>query len=291
MSRILLTGATGYLGSHLARAFTGSGHEVVILKRSTSRMDRIADIASRVRFIDVDIEGVQAPFEYWGHFDSVVHTATCYGRNDESPLEVFKANTQLPLELLEAAALFNTNTFFNTDTILDENLNAYSLSKKQFRQWGKSYADSGKIRFVNIRLEHIFGPDDDPSKFTTWIIRQCLANVPIISLTKGEQKRDFIYINDVVSAYLLLLKKVVNEKKWLEIGLGSGQPVMIKEFVEAVHEITHSHSKLNFGALPYRQNEIMESAADVSFMQKAGWKIKWDLLSGLKKSAERELKK
>jgi nucleoside-diphosphate-sugar epimerase len=291
MARILLTGATGYLGSHLAHAYTDSGHEVAVFKRSTSQMDRIATIANKLKVFDLDSDGVLAPFEALGHIDAVVHTATCYGRNNESPLEVFKANTQFPLELLEAAVFFKSDSFFNTDTILSEDVNAYALSKKQFSQWGKSYAETGKIRFVNIRLEHIFGPGDDPSKFTTWVIRQCLANVPVIPLTRGEQKRDFIYINDVVSAYLLLLEKVADESKWLEIGLGSGQPVTIKELVEEIHTITHSSSKLDFGALPYRMNEVMASAAEMSFMQTAGWKTEWDLRSGLRETVNRELNK
>lgn len=289
MSRILLTGATGYLGSHLAHAFVESGHEVAILKRSTSNMVRIDDIATQLDVFDADIDGVRVPFETLGHIDVVVHTAASYGRRGESPLEVFRTNIQFSLELLENAACFKVDSFYNTDTTLTEELNVYALSKRQFSQWGKNYAEDGKIQFVNIRLEHFFGPDDDPSKFTTWIIRQCLANVPTISLTRGEQERDFIYIDDVVSAYLLLLEKVAGEKKWLDIGLGSGRPLTIKDFVMAVHEITHSKSRLEFGALPYRKNENMQSTSDVSFLHKIGWKIDCDLISGLKKSVHGEL--
>ena len=138
---------------------------------------------------------------------AVVHTATCYGRNRETPLEVFEANLKFPLDLLEKAALFSTDTFFNTDTILYKYLNGYSLSKHQFVEWGKQYADEHKIKFCNIKLEHMYGPGDDDSKFTTYVINSCLNNVPEVKLTLGEQERDFIYIDDVVSAYQLLLKK------------------------------------------------------------------------------------
>ena len=291
MSNILLTGATGYLGSHLSHALLASGHEVAILKRSNSNMDRISDIVSQLDVYDIDIDGLQAPFEASKHINVVVHTATCYGRNDETQLKVFKANTQFPHELLEIATFFKTETFLNTTTILNEHMNAYALSKNQFSQWGKRYADLGKIQFINIRLDHFFGPGDDASKFTTWIIRQCLANVPKISLTKGEQERDFIYINDIVSAYLLLIEKNIPQKKWLEIGIGSGKPIKIKEFVKAVHQITHSASDLAFGMLPYRNNEVMKYTMDVSFMRDIGWEIKCDLISGLKKTVAKELNK
>ncbi len=291
MLRILLTGASGYLGSHLAHAFLNSGHEVAILKRSTSCMNRIADITNQIITFDVDIDTVRAPFENLGHIDAIVHTATCYGRNNENPVDIFKTNTLFPLELLEAAAFFKTKTFFNTDTVLHEHLNAYALSKKQFRLWGKNYADSGKIKFVNIRLEHFFGPGDDSSKFTTWVIQQCLANVPSIPLTMGEQKRDFIYIDDVVSAYLLLLEKIDTENEWLDIRLNTGHPLTIKEFVKAVHEATHSTSKLDFGALPYRKNEIRQSTKNPYFIEESGWRIKWDLASGLRESIRKEFNK
>ncbi len=291
MPQILLTGATGYLGSHLARTFLENGYSVAVLKRSTSKTSRLDDISSQFDFFDTDIDGVRAPFESLGYIDAVVHTSTCYGRNNESPLEIFRANTQFPLELLAAANSFKVGTFFNSDTTLSNCNIPYVFSKKQFRQWGKHIADIGTINFVNIRLEHFYGPGDDASKFTTWVIRQCLASVASIPLTNGEQERDFIYIDDVVSAYLLLLKQASGIKQWLDIDLGSGQKITIRDFVEMVHELTHSKSTLNFGALPYREGEYMESKSDISYMNEIGWKAEWDLLSGLRKSMEGELNK
>jgi nucleoside-diphosphate-sugar epimerase len=286
---VLLTGATGYLGSHLAHALVEAGVDVSILKRSTSNLGRLEDVRHRLVMFDIDVEGIEAPFKSGRHIDAVIHTATSYGRNGESEIEVFKTNTQFPLELLQTAALFNTDTFFNTDTILSEYLNAYALSKQQFSQWGRMFAEIAKINFVNIRLEHIYGPLDDPSKFTTWLIRQCLDGVPRIPLTKGEQTRDFIYIDDVVAAYLLMLEKLtLKDKSWIEIGLGSGAPVTIKRFAVAVKDLSKSNSKLDFGALPYRNNEIMSSAAETSTLKAMGWTPQWFLESGLAKVIEME---
>ncbi len=107
----------------------------------------------------------------------------------------------------------------------------------------------------------------------------------------GEQKRDFIYIDDVVSAYLLLLEKIDTENEWLDIRLNTGHPLTIKEFVKAVHEATHSTSKLDFGALPYRKNEIRQSTKNPYFIEESGWRIKWDLASGLRESIRKEFNK
>ncbi|GAB0058343.1 CDP-abequose synthase [Candidatus Magnetaquicoccaceae bacterium FCR-1] len=286
---VLLTGATGYLGSHLAHALVAGGVKVSILKRSTSCLTRLADIQHHLAMFDIDEKGIEAPFRSGGHIDAIIHAATSYGRNGENEFEVFKVNTQFPLDLLQTATCFNTETFFNTDTILHEYLNAYALSKQQFSQWGRIFAESTKIQFVNIRLEHIYGPGDDSSKFTTWMIRQCLNRASRIPLTKGEQMRDFIYIEDVVAAYMLMFKNLTGQKKvWQEVALGSGTPVKIRHFAETVKKLTNSDSELDFGAFPYRNNEIMSSSADISTLNAMGWASKWSLEAGLSKVIEME---
>jgi CDP-paratose synthetase len=288
MARILLTGATGFLGSHLAHAFLRNGHEVAILKRTGSDMNRIASIADQLMIFDLDAEGYDAPFRKSGPYDAVVHTATCYGRQGESSLEIFRANTLFPLELMEKAASYGTAFFINTDTFFNvkdfsyEYLSDYALSKKQFSQWGKAYSDRQKLRFINIILEHLYGPGDAQFKFCTWIIRQCLMNVQEIPLTKADQKRDFIFIDDAVSAYVVLIENLDHvENYFSEIGLGSGKPISIKSFVNIVHESAKSSSRLVVGAFPSRKNEIMYSKADTSFLKKLGWKPEWSVENGI----------
>ena len=287
--KILLTGATGFLGSYLLRAFIKNGFDVAILKRSFSNTDRIRTCLNKVKSYDIDIVPLEKPFEECGRFDCVVHTATNYGRRRETAVEVFKTNLDLPLRLIQTATFYNTATFFNTATILYQHLNYYALSKCQFEEWGRIFADQGKIKFVNIKLEHMYGPGDDPSKFTTHIVQSCLKNVPELALTHGEQKRDFIYIDDVVDAYLLLLKNYTErETKFLEYELGSGKAVSIREYVETTRLLTNSSTRLRFGALPYRDNEIMHSVADISMLMNIGWKPRHDLITGLKKTIEWE---
>lgn len=288
--KVLVTGATGYLGSHLVKAFLTNGYQIIILKRSFSDTARIADLMPQLSAYDLDKCDIKQPFQdSHSHIDAIIHTATSYGRKKESDTEIFEANTAFPLHLLETAVAFNTGIFFNTDTSLPRDLNAYALSKKQFAEWGKMFAEQKKIRFVNIVLEHFYGPGDADSKFTTWIVQSCLKNIDKIELTPGEQKRDFIYIDDVVDAYLKLLGNCGSiEDKFQEFDLGSGDAVSIREFVEMVHSIIGSKTVLNFGALPYREYEIMESKADISKLREIGWKPRYDLIAGLKKMIEGE---
>ena len=279
--KILLTGASGFLGSHLAKSFIESGYEVHALIRKTSNLRRLAAYEDKLKLHFIE-DGIEKAFSVNSPYKAVMHTATCYGRNNETEIEIFNANLKFPLELLEKSALFSTELFFNTDTILYKYLNSYALSKNQFVEWGKQFSNQKKIKFCNIKLEHMYGPGDDESKFTTYIINSCINNVPVIKLTPGEQKRDFIYIDDVVSAYHTLLKND-DIAAFEEFELGSGETVSIRQFVEEVHSITQSRSKLDFSAYSYRENEIMESKAEIKKLNKLGWQPKTKLETALKK--------
>lgn len=289
--RILLTGVTGYLGSHLAETLLASGYEVVALKRTSSSLRRIAHLLPKLAWHDLDAVEMNALFTQHGKFDAVIHTATCYGRNSESASQIAEANLAFPLKLLDAAAASGVDIFVNTGTVLDKFLNPYALSKEHFSEWGQYFARQKKIRFLNLKLEHFYGPGDDASKFVAHIVNSCLSNAPELKLTPGEQKRDFIYIDDVVAAYLLLLEK----QKFLadgfvEIEIGSGEAVTIREVVEMIHRLTASTTSLNFGAQPYRAGEAMLSQANTSTLQAFGWQCRHSLEAGLMKVIEQQRK-
>lgn len=285
--RILLTGATGYLGSHLAEAFLDAGHSVVALKRKTSSLRNLESILPRITVLDLDGLDLSSAFKDYGKIDAVIHTATSYGRNGESASQIADANLNFPLRLMSAAITAKVHVFMNTDTALDKFLNEYSLSKTQFVEWGQHFARQRKIRFLNLRLEHFYGAGDDDTKFTTHVIKSCLINKPELKFTLGEQKRDFIYINDVVTAYLLLLEKQESLSDWfMEFDVGSGEAVTIRHFVELVHRLTASSSNLNFGVYPYREGEVMISRADVKPLRELGWNCLHTLEQGLKLAIE-----
>jgi CDP-paratose synthetase len=285
---VLVTGATGFLGSHLVKSLLKKDYQVIILKRSFSNTWRINDVLSQLICFDIDVCEIDQPFKEAEKIDAIIHTATCYGRHNDSISDVFTANTVFPVKLLETAASFKVNTFINTDTFYNKGivpykgLPNYSLSKYQFTEWGKLFASLDKIKFCNIRLEQIFGSLDDDTKFVTYLIKNCLSNIDTLNLTAGEQERDFIYVDDVVSAYLFLLEQLNQiPKKYAEYELGCGQSIPLREFVKTVHNLTHSRTQLNFGVLPYRDNEIMHSQANIEPLNKLGWFTQWKLQDAL----------
>jgi len=189
----------------------------------------------------------------------------------------------MPITLLDAAASNNVKCFINTGTMLDKRVSHYSLSKSHFDDWMLHYSD--RIKCINILLEHFYGPNDDPTKFVSFVINKLKQNHEKIDLTKGEQERDFVYIDDVVNAFLIVIKAVDSFNGMTTLELGSGEPIKIRDFVTlAKHLAKNEVTKLNFGAIPYRDNEVMQSRADIAKLRALGWVNKTDLVAGLKKT-------
>ena len=288
--RILITGGSGFLGSALARHFLGLGCSVALLLRPDS-------LLSRFKGCDIDAfligrcsnDGEITRFIQDVQPQIIVHTACAYGRKDERLIDVVDTNLRLGLLLLEATrSIHHPVTFINTGTVLEPTVSDYALSKHQLVAWAKRFAaaSNGQLQFINVLLQHMYGSGDDLSKFTTHVLKTCLENKPALDLTLGEQRRDFVYIADVVSAYATLVQQRETLKAVQDIEVGSGEAPSVREFVETVHQLTHSVTKLNFGAIQYRADEAMLCKADTSKLNEMGWIPKYSLVSGLKETIE-----
>ena len=291
MTSILLTGATGFLGSHLlATILNETKYDVVVLKRSFSRTVRINKLmnSNRVKVYDIDFIKINSVFNE-NNIEIIIHCATNYGRDNSDIPTIVESNLMLPLELLHLSIKYNVKCFINTDTIIDKNISHYSLSKSQFVDWLLIY--SNKIKCINLRLEHFYGANDNDTKFTTMIFKALINNNKEINLTNGEQKRHFVYIDDVVSAFLCVIKNIYKiEGNYNYFDIGNRESVRIKDFILYVREIVGNNvTNLNFGAIPYRKNEIMDIPIDIDNLIKLGWSPKVELLQGIKLTISKEL--
>lgn len=284
--KILLTGATGFLGSHLLESFITQGFDVAVLKRSTSDDWRIIHLLNEVKIFNIDKITLKEVFNDFKP-DIIVHTACNYGRNNEALIDILKTNLIFAVDLLEHAVLNNTSTFINTDSLLPRSINNYSLSKSQFSDWLQKYSD--QIQCVNFKIEHMYGIRDDRKKFIPWIIEEMIYKNEIINLTSGIQMRDFVYVSDVVAAFNLVIQKRGTLKAWNEFQIGTNDFTQVKKLVLKLGLILEKKfdkiilPRLKFGSLPYRKEEIMVPTVNNSKLISLGWDSLVTIDQGLKK--------
>ena len=130
-------------------------------------------------------------------------------------------------------------------------------------------------------LENYYGEQEPNERFISMVISKLRENQPI-DLTEGNQRRDFIYVEDVVKAIAFLTTDTELWDEYIDIPLGTGEGPQIKEVIEYLKEIMGSSSQLNFGAVNKRKDEP-DSIADVTYLQKRGWKPQYGWKDGLKK--------
>ena len=285
MKNALITGATGFLGGHVVRELTAAGYRLHAITRADSDRRRLQEQIPSITFSDSEHLSVEELFATRS-FEEVVLLAASYGRGGERPSETLRANVVFPLTLLEQAIATKVPTVIHADTCFTPDykyLRSYTLSKKQFVQWGRLLSEGTTTRFINLVLQHPYGPGDRPGKFVPDMIQECLQSTCEIALTPGGQKKDFIYVGDVAAAFRILLEKASTLPPGaVELECGTGSPVSIREFVETIHRLTNSRATLRFGALPYRENEIMISRANPAKLQSLGWQPRVSLEEGLR---------
>lgn len=284
---ILLTGINGFLGSHIANTLANE-YEIIGLAYSSKNLNTNLKFPFKV----YSSQNVDLNVLFKEHqIDAIIHTATVYQKENDSFEKLIKTNILLPVQLLELANKNNVSLFLNTDTFFNQPnsnytyLSYYTLSKRHFIDWRSEI--QGRCELITLKLFHLYGPNDRPSKFIPSIINSLIDNVPEIDLTEGEQLRDFVYVDDVVNAYKCILDNFQNGASLRnEYEVGSMKAVSIRELVEQIKEISLSRTKLNFGNLEYRENEIMYARANNKPLLALGWELKNDLRKGIGKTID-----
>ena len=273
---ILLTGASGYLGGKLGNILLQNGYDVIPLYRNHN---------SHVLFNNGVFLSDTSLCDIFNKYkiDGIIHTATAYGRNGESLSDVINTNVVFPAELISLSAKYKIKYFINTDTILNKYINSYSLTKSHVTDWMNMYADS--VKMIDMKLDHFYGPGDSNKKFVAAMIEKMSANVDSIDLTEGTQTRDFIYIDDVVAAYMVILNNIdkIPTGHVSTFEVGTNIKTSIRNLVLMIKDLTGATTKLNFGVIPYRKNEMLDYDVNTTALRLLGWKPKIDIKSGLQK--------
>lgn len=275
---IVLTGATGFLGSNLLGKLLVNGYEVAATVRTNSSLARIEKWTGHknIKLYNIEKTNPRSIFEE-NKIDAIVHTATEYGRGATAISKILEANLVLPIRLIELGIEHATSCFINTDSYFNKtgssysNLLNYSLSKKSLLVWLGQL--SNQIRIVNVMLEHMYGSGDSRSKFVENLIQEiAVERIPRVHLTHGHQKRDFVYVDDVADAFMKLIEYGrTHEFTFKSFEVGSGESIQVRDFAQTIKKLSHSSSELGFGDIQYRSDEIMDSKADICAMAELGW--------------------
>ncbi|MBN8547144.1 MAG: NAD-dependent epimerase/dehydratase family protein [Ignavibacteria bacterium] len=279
MDSILITGINGFLGSEIAKMLSTT-HKIVGVEKQINNLSRIS--GENFKIYSSSLQDIKKLF-LENDITAIVHTATIYGRNNENELDLFYSNMVFPLQLLSIAIAHEIPYFINTDTTLDRFTSAYSLTKKQFHDWLYFYKE--KIKIINLELQHFYGPGCPDTNFVIALLKRLMRNEKEIALTPGDQLRDFIYSEDVIQVYKKVIDSLNNFKvNYTPISVGTGVPIELKSLVQLAHKICQSESKLLFGALPYRENEVMYAVADLTSNGAFNWDAKTGIETGLIKT-------
>lgn len=279
MGAILLTWGTGFVGSHLLDKLLEEDKEVILLKRTTSNMDKISNLIwnDLVKTIEIDTTSFKQIFEEHT-IDVIVHLATSYGRKGESTTQIVESAINLPLQLLENAishnvwAFINTDSYFNQSIQLSDNIWVHAEAKRDFLKYAKSMIQGKSIKFLNLIMWHVYWPRDSEKKLIPGVIKKLLNEDDYIDLVEWKNERNFIYVKDLIKVYMTMLQHIEKmEDQYQDFYDRTGEVVTVREMVEMLKEITQSKSQFKFGTVPDREKEIMKIHPDLDTLTHRLW--------------------
>jgi CDP-paratose synthetase len=270
--RIIIAGATGYLGNKLAEKFCvpgeGDRNALLLLARNKNKLSETLKKKDNVQICEIYTDQLKEEIEAFNP-DMAYCTTCCYETDPEYLYKTIDAHYVFPSQLLKIlSCLGKPIRLISAGTSLPPLLNLYSLTKKHFADLGAFFHQNKKIEFVNMMLESFYGIDEPRNRFITRSILQLKANQALL-LTEGLQKRDFIFIDDVVEIMVFLASCKMPETG-CGIPVGTGTAPSIREIVTFLRQETHSQSDLRFGSVKMRNNEP-STVADLSILRGLGY--------------------
>jgi nucleoside-diphosphate-sugar epimerase len=261
--RFLVTGAAGFIGSHVARVLVESGRDVAVLVRPSSSLWRLEDIVDRITMIPGDLADVallRPAFEFWRP-EACIHLAWYaepgkYLTAHEN-IPALDASLQLLDELIriECGQVVMTGTCAEYDTdrgYLREDgpvrpATLYAATKVSLSLIASQIAADAGINLAWARLFFLYGPYEDERRLVPALIRALLRGEPFPA-TAGEQVRDYLHVADMASALCALAEHRVSGT----VNVSSGVPVTMRQVMETVASVTGNGDQIQFGAVPYR---------------------------------------
>jgi nucleoside-diphosphate-sugar epimerase len=307
MALYLITGIAGFIGSSLARALLAQGDQVRGVDNfATGNRENLQDILDRIDFREADILDLDVMHEACAGVDFVLHEAAIPSvpKSVLDPLGSNRANVDGTVNVLVAArdakvkrvvyaasssAYGDTATLPKHEAMRPDPISPYAVAKLASEHYMISFYRCYGLETVCLRYFNVFGPRQDPSspysgvlaKFITLMLR---GEQPTI-YGRGEQSRDFTYIDNVVEANRLACKAPAEKVAGQVFNTATGERITVKEMFTLLQGLTSYQGKPQYG--PERGGDIKHSLADISKAEtNLGYKMVVDFEEGLRRTVE-----
>jgi nucleoside-diphosphate-sugar epimerase len=261
--KVLISGATGFIGGHLVAFLLKSGFKVAILKRANSNLKKIESYKDSIQiFISDTYNNIYSAIK---HFNPavVIHLATLYinHHKPENISDLIRSNITFGTHILEAIAENGGGYFLNVGTRWQHignrryaPANLYAATKEAFKCMIKYY-ETKNILHKTIELCDTFGQDDNRKKIVDLLISACYNKTPV-DLTPGEQILDFSFVDDICEFIIASIKNV----NFFDNGTISlcGTIIKLSDLGEMIENKFNTSDLLRWGVRPYRENEVMK---------------------------------
>lgn len=293
MDTVIVTGATGFIGSNLTKRLVREGYDVAIITREESDLTNIEDVLDKIEnfSFDKDIESL-INFLKRKRPKVIFHLASlCLGEHSFNDIEnLIDSNIKFGSFILEAMKEAKIKNIINTGTAWqhynNEKYNAVSLyaaTKESFLKIMEYYVDSYSMRAITLELFDSYGEKDKRKKLINLLIDAGSLNKEL-NMTEGNQLIDLTHIEDIVEAFLVAYKHLIdniNFKEMKSYGVCTGRRVNLKELVGIFEKITGYKMKINWGIKKYKDKEVMNPWDN--YEKLPNWNSKISLEKGLER--------
>lgn len=294
--RILITGASGFVGKNLIPKMVNSNlknNKIALLSRDNQKTIEIFEGFNEIEYIDLTENDYKTKIKIFNP-EIVLHMASYLTSKDdeESIKRILSANIDFGTNLLDALNETDIKYFINIGTFAeyfynDGNLQSaylYSATKTAFRSILEYYSKKICFKIINVVPYTIYGGKDSQKKVIDFVISS-LAQDHKVAMSGGEQRLDFIHMDDVIKFFIVLIERIetIKEKK-IEFHLGTGIGTSIYEMAKIVEKVFNEKANIEWGALPYRKMDIMQAIAHTSKNNELlAWKSKISLVDGIRR--------
>lgn len=270
--KVLLTGVTGFIGSHIAEELLGRGFDVTAVKRRNSDLWRCEGFADRMSWIDV---GSQSFSEIISQFspDVFIHSAWSgvgAGKRDSWPTQL--DNINFAADCMDAVRGSSVKKFISFGSqaeygvfngrIAEEHkcapVSAYGIAKLFVERMICDACVANGIHYFWLRLFSVFGPREGDDWLIPSVARSLFKDEPL-DMTKGEQRYDYLYVRDLAKAVSAMIESDGPSGIY---NLGSDKSIELRDMLEILKRVAGGGGKLNFGGLPYREGQVMHMEGD-----------------------------